>query len=104
LNYQTIKEVREEPSTPVPSDQVEEEKPEEKIATYSGKIKPSLQPEIAAHYLEDENGQTIIFLRSGKIESGFLEVLEGQMVEVMGKIVKTSENGQEVLEVDEVHL
>jgi len=103
LNYQTIKELREGPSVPpTPSSQVEEEK--EKIATYSGKIKPSIRPEIAAHYLEDEEGNIIIFLQSGKIESGFLEMLEGQMVEVVGTVKKTVEGGQAVMEVTEVRL
>ena len=104
LNYQTIKELREEPKAPpVPSSQVEE-KEEEKIATYSGRIKPSIQPEIAAHYLEGKDGEIIVFLKSGKIESGFLGILEGQTVEVVGEIVETMEDGQEVLKVDEVHL
>jgi hypothetical protein len=33
-----------------------------------------------------------------------LEVLEGQAVEVMGRVAQTDESGPEVLEVDEVHL
>jgi len=103
LNYQTLKDLREEPETlPIPSAPVEE-KEEEKIATFSGKIKPSIKPEIASHYLEDESGNEIIFLRSGKIEAGFLGILEGQMVEVVGTIEENGE-GQKVLEVDEVHL
>ena len=103
LNYQNIKELREGPSAPsIPLSQVEEK--QEKIATYSGKIKPSIRPEIAAHYLEDDNGEIIVFLKSGKIESGFLGILEGQTVEVVGEIVETMEDGQEVLKVDEVHL
>jgi len=103
LNYQTIKELREEPAMPsMSSSQIEEKK--EKIATYSGKIKPSIRPEIAAHYLEDDNGEIIVFLKSGKIESGFLGILEGQTVEVVGEIIETKEDGQRVLEVDEVHL
>lgn len=104
LNYQTIKELREGPEAPpVPSSQVEEEKKEEKIATYSGTIKPSIQPEIAAHYLEDDSGKVIVFLKSGKIESGFLGMLEGQTVEVVGA-VEEDDKGQMVMEVDEVHL
>ena len=101
LNYQTLKELRSPDATHQSPVAVEEEE-EEKIATYSGKIKPSIRPEIAAHYLEDDAGKIIVFLKSGKIESGFLEMLEGQMVEVVGEITKTG--GQEVLEVDEVHL
>lgn len=102
LNYRTLRELRSETVEGVPSVVEEEEK--EKIATYSGKIKPSIQKEVAAHYLEDDEGNIIVFLQSGKIESGFLEMLEGQMVEVVGEIVKTVEGGQAVLEVDEVHL
>jgi len=101
LNYQTIKNLRSEPvEATLP---VVEEAPQEKVATYSGKIKPSIRPEIAAHYLEGDNGEIIIFLKSGEIESGFLEMLEGQMVEVVG-LPASSQGGQEVLEVDEVHL
>jgi len=99
LNYQALREIRSEPvevTLPV----VEEER-EEKIATYSGKIKPSIRPEIAAHYLEDDEGEIIVFLKSGKIESGFLGILEGQTVEVVGELVG---GDQEVLKVDEVHL
>ncbi len=101
LNYQTIQKLRSEPvETTLP---VVEEEAQEKIATYSGKIKPSIQPEIAAHYLEGDDGEIIVFLKSGKIESGFLEMLEGQMVEVVGTIEENNE-GQKVMEVDEVHL
>lgn len=106
LNYQTLKKLREEPKplpTPPSSEVGEEEKEEEKIATFSGKIKPSTRPEIAANYLEDDAGNLLIFLKSGKVESGFLQLLEGQAVEVVGT-VKESSNGQRVLEVDEVHL
>ncbi len=102
LNYKTLKNLQRvpEPATVAPAE--EEEEQQEKIATYSGKIKPSIRPEIAAHYLEDDEGEIIVFLKSGKIESGFLEMLEGQLVEVVGEITKTG--GQEVLEVDGVHL
>ena len=105
LNYETLKNLQ-KPSevSSVPVTLVEEEERQEKIATYSGKIKPSIRPEIAAHYLESAEGEIIIFLKSGKIESGFLEMLEGQAVEVAGEIVETTKDGQEVLEVDEVHL
>ena len=102
LNYRTLKELRSSNVAHQPPVVVEEEK--EKIATYSGKIKPSIRPEIAAHYLEDEEGNIIIFLQSGKIESGFLEMLEGQMVEVVGTVKKTVEGGQAVMEVTEVRL
>ncbi len=105
LNYKTLKELREEQKasevssvSPSPT-----EEPEEKVATFSGKIKPSVKPEIAAHYLEDDEGNIIVFLKSGKIESGFLGILEGQAVEVVGTVEEGSE-GQKVLEVDEVHL
>jgi len=106
FNYQTIRELREGPKEPPPtssSSQVKEEKAQEKIATYSGKIKPSLEPEIAAHYLEGSDGKITIFLKSGEIESGFLGIIEGQTVEVVGR-VETLGGGQEVLEVDEVRL
>jgi len=102
LNYQVIKDLRSEPvkvSLPV----AEKEEEQEKVATFSGKIKPSVKPEIAAHYLEDDEGNIIVFLKSGKIESGFLGILEGQAVEVVGTVEEGSE-GQKVLEVDEVHL
>jgi len=104
LNYQTLKKLREEPK-PLPSPPSSEvkEKEEENIATYSGKIKPSTQPEIAANYLEDDSGNLLVFLKGGKVESGFLQLLEGQRVEVVGA-VKESSDGQKVLEVDEVHL
>jgi len=107
LNYQTLKEIREGPqSLPDNLSLLEggkEKKPQEKIATYSGKIKPSLEPEVASHYLEDDGGNMIIFLKSGKIDSGFLGLLEGQTVEVVGA-VKESSDGQKILEVNEVHL
>jgi len=106
LNYQTLKKLREEPKplpTPPSSEVEEEEKEEEKIATFSGKIKPSTQPEVAADYLEDDAGNLLIFLKSGKVESGFLQLLEGQAVEVVGTVGETKE-GQKVMEVDEVHL
>jgi len=106
LNYRTLKKLREEtlPLSNSPSSKVEEEeKEEEKIATFSGKIKPSTRPEIAADYLEDESGNILVFLRGGKVETGFLQLLEGQAVEVVGAVEETKE-GQKVMEVDEVHL
>ena len=103
LNYRTLKELRSEQFEPAPS-VVAVEEDSEKITTYLGKIKPSIRPEIAAHYLEDDEGEMIVFLKSGKIESGFLEMLEGQAVEVVGTVKKTVAGDQTVMEVDEVHL
>ncbi len=102
LNYRTLKELRSTETETTPS-VVKEEQSQEKIATYSGKIKPSIRPEIASHYLEDDSGNIIVFLKSGKIESGFLGILEGQTVEVAGTVAE-NEEGQKIMEVEEVHL
>ncbi len=99
LNYQTLKKLRSEPAEPAPP--VVEEKEEEKIATFSGKIKP-LGPSIymeGTHFLEDEKGETILLLESSKIDLGFLE---GQTVEVEGRLKKAVEGGQKILEVEKV--
>ena len=79
-----------------------EEEEKEKIATYSGKIKPSGKLfEGADHYLEDENGNMECLLRSGKID---LDFIEGQSVEVEGKIEYIVEGDQQfpILEVEKV--
>ena len=100
LNYQTLKELRsEEIETALPV--VAEE--EEKIATYSGTIKPSVYSK-GTHYLEDDGGSVIVLLKGGEIESGFLELLEGRRVEVVGRIEEAVEEGFDLLEVNEVHL
>jgi hypothetical protein len=96
LNYQAIKEARLEESTP-PLEETEEPK----IATYSGTIKP-LEASIymeGTHFLEDGAGKIITLLKSRKIDLTFLE---GQAVEVEGKLSEAVEGGQTILEVEKV--
>ena len=100
LNYQTLRELRERPK-PLPASPTQVEKEEEKIATFSGKIKP-LGPSIymeGTHFLEDEDGKMITLLESSEIDLSFLE---GQTVEVEGKVRKAIEGEQMVLEVEKV--
>lgn len=99
LNYQTLKELRSPKVEPVPPAVVEEE--EEKIATYSGTIKPSA-PSLyseGTHFLEDENGEIVALLKSAKIDLSFIE---GQTVEVEGRVKKTVEGEQMILDVEKV--
>jgi len=100
LNYQTLKKLRSEDIEPAPP-VVVEEKEEEKIATYSGTIKPAgkLYPQ-ATHYLENENGEMILLLESPKIDLG---LIEGWEVEVEGTVENTEE-GRLLMEVSEVRL
>ena len=97
LNYQTVKELRSaeiEATLPVV---VEEE--QEKIATYSGTIKPSVYSK-GTHYLEDAGGEVIVLLESPKID---LALIEGWEVEVEGTVENTEE-GQLLMKVAEVRL
>ena len=100
LNYKTLKELRSDQVEPAPS--VVEEEEQEKIATYSGTIKPAGKLfEGADHYLEDENGNMKTLLKGGKIDLSFVE---GQSVEVEGKLKYIVEGDQQlpVLEVEKV--
>jgi len=100
LNYQTLRELRKEP-TPPPPPEPPIRREREKIATFSGTIKPlasSIHME-GTHFLEDENGEMITLLKSSKIDLSFLE---GQTVEVEGRIKKAVEGEQTVLEVEKV--
>ena len=101
LNYQTLKELRSSDVARQPPVAVEEEE-QEKIATYSGTIKPSAPALYSegTHYLEDADGEMIVLLESPKID---LSLIEGWEVEVEGTIEETEE-GQKLLEVTEVRL
>ena len=93
LNYKTLKELRSEQAAPVPS--IVEEEGQEKIATHSGTIKPAGKLFKAAdHYLEDENGNIKALLKGGKIDLSFVE---GQSVEVEGKVEYVVEGDQQFL-------
>ncbi len=99
LNYKTLKELRSEQNAPVPSVVVEEEGSQEKIATYSGTIKPSIYSK-GKHYLEGAGGEVIVLLESPKID---LALIEGWEVEVEGTVEDTKE-GQLLMKVAEVRL
>ncbi len=97
LNYKTLRELRSEQVAPVSSVVAEEE--QEKIATYSGTIKPSVYLK-GTHYLESADGEVIVLLESPKID---LALIEGWEVEVEGT-VKNTEEGQLLMKVAEVRL
>lgn len=99
LNYQTVKELRSAESEATLPVVEEEEGSQEKIATYSGTIKPSVYSK-GAHYLEDDDGEVIVLLESPKID---LALIEGWEVEVEGTVENTEE-GQLLMKVAEVRL
>ena len=102
LNYGTLKERRSGGEVSTPPSPIEEEE-QEKIATYSGTIKPSA-PSIymeGTHYLEGADGGVIVLLESPKIDLG---LIEGWEVEVEGTVKKTVEGDQTIMEVAEVRL
>lgn len=107
LNYQTLRELR-SGNAPDSSSQLEENEEEAapKIATYSGTLKPLGQSIYmqGSHFLENEAGEMVILLEGGKVTPEFLQLLEGQTIEVEGVVEDAVEGGQKVLRIERIVL